>query len=176
MTTSALHSTRVITPKGLVEATLILGDGKIMDVLPGRVERAGIPFESVGDKVIMPGVIDAHVHINEPGRTEWEGFETATKAAAASRGPRDRVALVIGDRDDRVVERRLDVGHSIRHVLTFATTGTATTGLGFRHGKFLTRVLWVYSRSNLRPDVATHGYTLGPDVASWSPSKTTATR
>ncbi len=83
MTTSALHSTRVITPKGLVEATLILGDGKIMDVLPGRVERAGIPFESVGDKVIMPGVIDAHVHINEPGRTEWEGFETATKAAAA---------------------------------------------------------------------------------------------
>jgi allantoinase len=52
-------------------------------VLPGRVERAGIPFESVGDNVIMPGVIDPHVHINEPGRSEWEGFETATKAAAA---------------------------------------------------------------------------------------------
>jgi allantoinase len=67
----------------VVEATLILGDGKIQDVLPGRVERDGVPFESVGDKVIMPGVIDAHVHINEPGRTEWEGFETATKAAAA---------------------------------------------------------------------------------------------
>lgn len=33
--------------------------------------------------VIMPGLIDSHVHINEPGRTEWEGFETATKAAAA---------------------------------------------------------------------------------------------
>jgi len=47
------------------------------------VEQEGIPFESVGDKVIMPGVIDAHVHINEPGHTEWEGFETATKAAAA---------------------------------------------------------------------------------------------
>ena len=37
----------------------------------------------MGDHIIMPGVIDAHVHINEPGRTEWEGFETATKAAAA---------------------------------------------------------------------------------------------
>ncbi|MGV3636967.1 MAG: allantoinase AllB [Flavobacteriales bacterium] len=83
MSYSALHSTRVITPNGVIEATLILGDGKIQDVLPGRVVQEGIPFESVGDKVIMPGVIDAHVHINEPGRTEWEGFETATKAAAA---------------------------------------------------------------------------------------------
>lgn len=83
MTTSALHSTRVITPTGVIEATLILAEGKIKDVLPGRVEQPDIPFESFGDKVIMPGVIDAHVHINEPGRTEWEGFETATKAAAA---------------------------------------------------------------------------------------------
>lgn len=83
MSHSALHSTRVITPTGVIEATLILGDGKIQDVLPGRVEQEGIPFESFGNKVIMPGVIDAHVHINEPGRTEWEGFETATKAAAA---------------------------------------------------------------------------------------------
>ncbi|MFZ1687657.1 MAG: allantoinase AllB [Flavobacteriales bacterium] len=79
----ALHSTRVITPNGVVQATLILADGKIKDVLPGHVEREGIPFGSFGDKVIMPGVIDAHVHINEPGRTEWEGFETATRAAAA---------------------------------------------------------------------------------------------
>jgi allantoinase len=80
---SAIHSTRVITPSGVIEATLIIADGKISEVVRGRVERKGIPFESVGDKVIMPGVIDAHVHINEPGRTEWEGFETATKAAAA---------------------------------------------------------------------------------------------
>jgi allantoinase len=80
---SAIHSTRVITPSGVIEATLIIADGKISEVLRGRVERKGIPVESVGDKVIMPGVIDAHVHINEPGRTEWEGFETATKAAAA---------------------------------------------------------------------------------------------
>jgi allantoinase len=37
----------------------------------------------VGDAVLMPGLVDTHVHINEPGRTEWEGFETATRAAAA---------------------------------------------------------------------------------------------
>ncbi|HQV38871.1 MAG TPA: allantoinase AllB [Flavobacteriales bacterium] len=80
---TALHSTRVITPTGVVEATLLLAEGKITDVLPGKIQPEGIPYESVGNKVIIPGVIDAHVHINEPGRTEWEGFETATKAAAA---------------------------------------------------------------------------------------------
>lgn len=42
-----------------------------------------IDAEDFGDSVVMPGVIDVHVHINEPGRTDWEGFETATQAAAA---------------------------------------------------------------------------------------------
>src|SRR5690349_14501986 len=36
-----------------------------------------------GDLVVMPGVVDTHVHVNDPGRSEWEGFETATRAAAA---------------------------------------------------------------------------------------------
>ena len=54
---TALHSTRVITPTGVIEATLVIADGKISEVLPGQVERDGIPFESVGDQVFMPGVI-----------------------------------------------------------------------------------------------------------------------
>ena len=83
MTKTALHSKRVVTPTGIIEATLILSDGKITEVLPGKAQPKDIPYESAGSKVVMPGVIDAHVHINEPGRTEWEGFETATKAAAA---------------------------------------------------------------------------------------------
>ena len=37
----------------------------------------------VGDRVVMPGLVDSHVHVNEPGRTSWEGFWTATRAAAA---------------------------------------------------------------------------------------------
>ena len=37
----------------------------------------------MGDRVVLPGMVDTHVHINEPGRTEWEGFATATRAAAA---------------------------------------------------------------------------------------------
>ena len=35
------------------------------------------------DEVLLPGLVDTHVHVNEPGRTDWEGFETATRAAAA---------------------------------------------------------------------------------------------
>ena len=38
-------------------------------------------MHDAGDLVVMPGIIDTHVHVNEPGRTEWEGFETATRAA-----------------------------------------------------------------------------------------------
>ncbi len=79
----SLHSTRVLTSQGIFDATLLIAEGKIISITLGKDEIEGIPFESVGDKVIMPGVIDAHVHINEPGRTEWEGAETATKAAAA---------------------------------------------------------------------------------------------
>ena len=51
------------------------------------IEPAEVPascrIEDVGDRVVLPGLIDTHVHINEPGRTEWEGFVTATRAAAA---------------------------------------------------------------------------------------------
>ena len=49
MTASALHSTRVITSIGVIEATLILADGKIQEVLPGKVQQEDIPFESVGN-------------------------------------------------------------------------------------------------------------------------------
>jgi allantoinase len=50
-------------------------------------EWDGVPAQTLlvdaGDAVVMPGLVDAHVHINEPGRTDWEGFTTATRAAAA---------------------------------------------------------------------------------------------
>ncbi len=54
-------------------------NGLITAIYPHKTTDA----EDHGDLVLMPGIIDAHVHINEPGRTEWEGFETATQAAAA---------------------------------------------------------------------------------------------
>jgi len=76
---TAIHSNSVVTPTGVVNATVIIKDGLIVDVVPGKLENA----IDVENKVLMPGIVDPHVHINEPGRTEWEGFDTATRAAIA---------------------------------------------------------------------------------------------
>ena len=76
--TWTISSRKVVLPHGVEAATLHVADGKIAAIVPGRTMEA-----DVGECVILPGLVDPHVHINEPGRAEWEGFETATKAAAA---------------------------------------------------------------------------------------------
>ncbi|RMB83824.1 allantoinase AllB [Streptomyces shenzhenensis] len=79
-----LRSTRVITPEGTRPASVTVADGRIVDVLPHDAEvPAGARLEDFGDDVLLPGLVDTHVHVNDPGRTEWEGFWTATRAAAA---------------------------------------------------------------------------------------------
>ncbi len=83
MTKITLHSTRVLTSEGLTDASIFVENGKITAIEKGLAKREGYTFEDCKNAVIMPALIDAHVHINEPGRTEWEGFDTATKAAAA---------------------------------------------------------------------------------------------
>ncbi|MFD5819702.1 allantoinase AllB [Streptomyces sp. NPDC127038] len=79
-----LRSTRVITPEGTRAASVAVAAGKITAVLP---YDAGVPAgarsQDLGDDVLLPGLVDTHVHVNDPGRTEWEGFWTATRAAAA---------------------------------------------------------------------------------------------
>jgi len=80
---SAIHSTRIIIGGAIREATLVITDGTITDIINGRVHDMNIPLTDVGNHVVMAGVTDPHVHINEPGRTEWEGFDTATRAAIA---------------------------------------------------------------------------------------------
>lgn len=79
----ALHSKRVITPNGIKEATIFIKDKRVKDIICGKVNNPDYPLTSYDNHVIMPGLIDPHVHINEPGRTHWEGFETASKAALA---------------------------------------------------------------------------------------------
>ncbi|GGO92535.1 allantoinase AllB [Wenjunlia tyrosinilytica] len=79
-----LRSTRVITPDGERPAAIAVADGRIAQVLAYDAPPPdGARVVELGDDALMPGVVDTHVHINEPGRTEWEGFASATRAAAA---------------------------------------------------------------------------------------------
>lgn len=79
-----LRSTRVITPEGTRAATVAVAAGRITAVLAYDAEvPSGARLEDFGDDVLLPGLVDTHVHVNDPGRTEWEGFWTATRAAAA---------------------------------------------------------------------------------------------
>jgi dihydroorotase-like cyclic amidohydrolase len=79
----AFRSTRVLTPEGLVAATLLVEHDRITAVRNWADVPAVDQLHDFGDFVLLPGLVDTHVHINEPGRTEWEGFSTATRAAAA---------------------------------------------------------------------------------------------
>ena len=74
-----LRGRRVVLPAGVRPAAIHVRDGIIRDILDFDSPHD----EDASDLVIMPGLVDTHVHINEPGRTEWEGFATATQAAAA---------------------------------------------------------------------------------------------
>jgi allantoinase len=79
----ALRSTRVLTPEGLRPATLLVKGEQIAEVRDWKEVPAAADLQDFGDNLVLPGLVDPHVHINEPGRTEWEGFWTATRAAAA---------------------------------------------------------------------------------------------
>src|ERR1700733_144365 len=78
-----LRSTRVLTPQGIAPAAVIVDHERIIALGGWNEVPADAELFDFGDHVLLPGLVDSHVHINEPGRTEWEGFETATQAAAA---------------------------------------------------------------------------------------------
>lgn len=77
-----LYSSRCWVNGILQPASIGIENGKIAEIKIGE-KLLSADVVDLGDAVLMPGVIDAHVHINEPGRTDWEGFDTATQAAAA---------------------------------------------------------------------------------------------
>lgn len=79
----ALRSRRVVTPHGEVDGYVVIEDDIIVAVKAAADFHENIPVEDLGTLALLPGLVDAHTHINEPGRTEWEGFATATRAAAA---------------------------------------------------------------------------------------------
>jgi allantoinase len=78
-----VRSRRVVLPDGLRPASVHLHRGVIARVDAHGAVPPDVPVDDVGDLVLMAGLVDTHVHVNEPGRTEWEGFATATRAAAA---------------------------------------------------------------------------------------------
>lgn len=79
----ALKSSRVVTPQGVRAGTIVIEREVITEICFSGNPPVNASIEDLGDLVISPGVIDSHVHVNEPGRTEWEGFGTASCAAAA---------------------------------------------------------------------------------------------
>src|SRR5437660_9436668 len=79
----ALRGNAVDTPEGVRPAAVVVRGEWIAAVVGPDDVGAGVPVTDVGEKLVLPGIVDTHVHINEPGRTDWEGFETATRAAAA---------------------------------------------------------------------------------------------
>jgi allantoinase len=79
--TQVLASRHVVTPTGVIDGVVTIEGEHIVGVT-NRQAFAGEITRELGDLWLLPGLVDGHVHLNEPGRTEWEGFETATRAAA----------------------------------------------------------------------------------------------
>jgi allantoinase len=74
----------VLTPASI---SLSPSSGKVVSIIPAVLPRSSFPpsatYINHTPKILLPGLVDAHVHLNEPGRTEWEGFDTGTRAAAS---------------------------------------------------------------------------------------------
>lgn len=85
---TVVASSRAVISGRLTEATIVISNntGKITSifhsVLPHTDFPDGTNYTDYSPHILLPGLVDAHVHLNEPGRTEWEGFWTGTRAAA----------------------------------------------------------------------------------------------
>ena len=83
MSLQAFVARRVVTPDGIRPAAILVDGERILAVIPSDQISDRYKIRDFGEAAILPGLVDSHVHINDPGRAEWEGFETATRAAAA---------------------------------------------------------------------------------------------
>ena len=81
--TLLIRSRRMVLPGGVSEAAAVVLDGRIVEVGDYDLRRDADRTVDLGDLPLLPGLVDSHVHVNEPGRTAWEGFASATRAALA---------------------------------------------------------------------------------------------
>lgn len=79
----ALRSSQVVTPQGIRPGAVLVEGEQIVAVVPHGEVPAGATCQDFENAALLPGLVDSHVHMNEPGRTDWEGFQTGTRAAAA---------------------------------------------------------------------------------------------
>ena len=82
MKVDAVRGARVLVGSAFVPATVLIRDGRIAEIAGYDHDPAGLVLHAPDTAYVLPGIVDTHVHVNEPGRTEWEGFATATEAAA----------------------------------------------------------------------------------------------
>src|ERR1700734_1945654 len=80
-----IRARRAVLPDGTRPASVRITGGVITELtgLTDEIFNAADVVDLAADEVLLPGLVDTHVHVNEPGRTDWEGFATATRAAAA---------------------------------------------------------------------------------------------
>ncbi len=81
--TRVVRGRHVATPEGIRAAAIHVADGRITRLAAYDEVPAGADLVDAGDALVFPGLVDTHVHVNQPGRADWEGFDTATRAAAA---------------------------------------------------------------------------------------------
>lgn len=78
-----MRGERVVLPNGPRAAAIHVRDGRIVAIAPHNYTPAGVQRVEAAELMVLPGVVDTHVHMNDPGRDHWEGVEHATRAAAA---------------------------------------------------------------------------------------------
>lgn len=78
-----LRNARIASEDAEFHGGILIEDGKIVELVEGDMPRSAREVHDLQGKVLLPGVVDDHVHFNEPGRTHWEGYGTGSMAAAA---------------------------------------------------------------------------------------------
>ncbi|GLW32692.1 allantoinase [Actinoplanes regularis] len=116
----------MITPEGEIPAAVVVEGGRIVAIQPYGAEVDASKDVDLVDTVLLPGLVDTHVHVNEPGRTEWEGFATATRAAAAG-GVTTIIDMPLNSLPPTVDTRALEIKRA-------AATGQCHVDVGFWGG------------------------------------------
>src|SRR5918912_3161034 len=117
-----VRSRRAVTPEGERPAAVAVRGERIAAVEPYDEPATAAELVDLGDAVLMPGLVDTHVHVNEPGRTEWEGFATATRAAAAG-GVTTIIDMPLNSIPPTVDVEALDVKRKTAEGQVFVDTG-----------------------------------------------------